>query len=174
MAELDGLPTPQRHWSTAVIWVGLTMAVLDTSIANVALPTLASELHATAAESVWVLNAFQIGILICLFPVASLADIIGYQRTYVAGMALFARVQGNGDYLTEVLPAVLVLGLGLGMVASFAVTRVLQSMLFGTKPLDPAVLFGVIATLLVVAMCACLVPAWRASRIEPMQALRME
>ncbi|SDF60306.1 ABC transporter permease [Terriglobus roseus] len=65
-------------------------------------------------------------------------------------------------------------GLGLGMVASFAVTRVLQSMLFGTKPLDPAVLFGVVGTLLVVAMCACLVPAWRASRIEPMRALRME
>jgi putative ABC transport system permease protein len=65
-------------------------------------------------------------------------------------------------------------GLGLGLVASFATTRILQSMLFGTKPLDPVVLSGVIATLLAVAVLACLAPAWRASRLDPMQALRTE
>ncbi|HTB95614.1 MAG TPA: ABC transporter permease [Terracidiphilus sp.] len=66
------------------------------------------------------------------------------------------------------------LGLGLGLVASFAATRIFQSMLFGTKPLDPLVLSGVIATLLAVAVLACLAPAWRASRLDPMQALRTE
>jgi putative ABC transport system permease protein len=65
-------------------------------------------------------------------------------------------------------------GLGLGLVMSFAGTRILQSMLFGTKPLDPVVLFGVIATLLAVAVLACLAPAWRASRLDPMKALRTE
>jgi predicted permease len=65
-------------------------------------------------------------------------------------------------------------GLGLGLVMSFASTRIFQSMLFGTKPLDPVVLFGVIATLLAVAVLACLAPAWRASRLDPMQALRTE
>jgi len=65
-------------------------------------------------------------------------------------------------------------GLGLGLVMSFAATRIFQSMLFGTKPLDPVVLSGVIATLLAVAVLACLVPAWRASRINPTQALRTE
>lgn len=65
-------------------------------------------------------------------------------------------------------------GLGIGLLASLGATRVLQSMLFATKALDPAVLLGVMGTLLLVAACACLVPAWRASRIEPMQALRME
>ena len=54
-------------------------------------------------------------------------------------------------------------GLGLGLVMSFAATRIFQSMLFGTKPLDPVVLSGVIATLLAVAVLACLAPAWRAS-----------
>jgi putative ABC transport system permease protein len=47
-------------------------------------------------------------------------------------------------------------------------------MLFGTKPLDPVVIAGVIAMLLVVAVLACLAPAWRASRMDPMQALRTE
>jgi putative ABC transport system permease protein len=65
-------------------------------------------------------------------------------------------------------------GLGLGLVMSFAATRIFQSMLFGTKPLDPVVLSSVIATLLAVAVLACLVPAWRASRINPTQALRTE
>jgi putative ABC transport system permease protein len=65
-------------------------------------------------------------------------------------------------------------GLGLGLVMSFAATRIFQSMLFGTKPLDPVVLSGVIATLLAVAVLACLAPAWRASRLDPMQALRTE
>jgi putative ABC transport system permease protein len=65
-------------------------------------------------------------------------------------------------------------GLGLGLVMSFAATRILQSMLFGTKPLDPVVLSGVIATLLGVAVLACLAPAWRASRLDPMQVLRTE
>jgi putative ABC transport system permease protein len=66
------------------------------------------------------------------------------------------------------------LGLGLGLAVSVVATRVLQSLLFGTKPLDPVVLSGVIATLLAVAVLACLAPAWRASRLDPMQALRTE
>lgn len=65
-------------------------------------------------------------------------------------------------------------GLGLGLVMSFAATRIFQSMLFGTKPLDPVVLSGVIAALLTVAVLACLAPAWRASRLDPMRALRTE
>jgi predicted permease len=65
-------------------------------------------------------------------------------------------------------------GLVLGLVASAATVRLIQSMLYGTKPLDPAVFASVAATLLAVAALACLVPAWRASRIDPMQALRTE
>ncbi len=65
-------------------------------------------------------------------------------------------------------------GLGLGLVVSVMATRIFQSMLFGTKPLDPVVLSGVIATLLAVAVLACLAPAWRASRLDPIQALRTE
>ena len=66
------------------------------------------------------------------------------------------------------------IGLVLGLAASVAVVRQVQSMLYGTEALDPAVFVAVSATLLMVAALACLVPAWRASRLDPMQALRTE
>jgi putative ABC transport system permease protein len=65
-------------------------------------------------------------------------------------------------------------GLALGLTASIWAVRLIQSMLYGTQPLDPAIFMSVAASMLVVAALACLVPAWRASRIDPMQALRME
>ncbi len=65
-------------------------------------------------------------------------------------------------------------GLGLGLAASATGTRVLQSMLYGMKPLDPLV-FALVATiLLAVAILACIIPAWRASHLDPVQALRAE
>jgi putative ABC transport system permease protein len=66
------------------------------------------------------------------------------------------------------------LGLAFGLVAGIATTRVFTSMLFGTKPLDPIVIGAVTVTLLLVAVLACLLPAWRASRLDPMQAIRVE
>jgi len=66
------------------------------------------------------------------------------------------------------------IGLALGLVASAAVTRQIQSLLYGTRPLDPTV-FGLVSlVLLVVAGAACVIPAWRASRLDPMRALRIE
>ncbi|MGA7315391.1 MAG: hypothetical protein WBX22_15595 [Silvibacterium sp.] len=60
------------------------------------------------------------------------------------------------------------------MQASSVAVRLIPSMLYGTKPLDPAIFAAVVATQLVAAALASLVPAWRASRIDPMRALRTE
>jgi predicted permease len=65
-------------------------------------------------------------------------------------------------------------GLVLGLAVSAGAVRLIQSMLYGTQPLDPAIFAAVATTLLLVAALACLVPAWTASRIDPMQALRTE
>ena len=71
-------------------------------------------------------------------------------------------------------PALYGLVLVLGLATSAGAVRLIQSMLYGTRPLDPRIFVTVAATLLAVAGLACLVPAWRASRIDPMQALRTE
>jgi predicted permease len=67
-----------------------------------------------------------------------------------------------------------IFGLTLGLAASAGATRFIESMLYGTRPLDPAVFAAVIGLLLLAAAAACMVPAWRASRLDPMQALRTE
>src|SRR6202049_3397012 len=85
----DGRPRPQRNWAILTIALGLVMAVMDGAIANVALPTIAKDLHASPAFSIWIVNGYQLAITISLLPLASLGEIIGYRRVYLAGLALF-------------------------------------------------------------------------------------
>ncbi len=85
----DGLPQPQRNLAILTIALGLVMAVIDGSIANVALPTIARDLDASPAFSIWIVNGYQLAITISLLPLASLGEIIGYRRIYLAGMLLF-------------------------------------------------------------------------------------
>ena len=87
--EQDGLPAPRRYWAILAIWLGMTMAVLDGAIANVALPTIARDLAADPATSIWVINAYQLAIVVALLPLASLGDKIGYRRVYAMGLAVF-------------------------------------------------------------------------------------
>ena len=89
MPEFQGMPTPGRYWSALAIWLALTMAVLDGAIANVALPTIARELHAAPAYSVWVVNGYQLAIVVSLLPLASLGEEIGYRRVFLGGIVAF-------------------------------------------------------------------------------------
>ncbi|HVT96256.1 MAG TPA: FtsX-like permease family protein, partial [Acidobacteriaceae bacterium] len=87
---------------------------------------------------------------------------LGAQRVQVLRLVLFDGLR----------PAFL--GLMAGLSASAGVTQLIRSMLYGTEPYDPAVLGAVIFVLLLIASIACMLPAWRASRVDPMQALRAE
>src|SRR5215475_2106940 len=85
----DGLPQPQRNLAILTIALGLVMAVIDGSIANVALPTIARDLNASPSFSIWIVNGYQLAITISLLPLSSLGEIIGYRRVYLAGLLLF-------------------------------------------------------------------------------------
>ena len=85
----DGVPRPQRYWAILTLMVGLAMSCLDTAIVNVALPTIANDLRTTAADSIWVVNAYQLAVMISLLPFASFGDIFGYRRVYRFGLVLY-------------------------------------------------------------------------------------
>ncbi|MBM0745940.1 MULTISPECIES: MFS transporter [Pantoea] len=89
IAPQDGLPLPQRYGAIITIALGIMMAVLDGAIANVALPTIARDLSASPAESIWIVNAYQIAIVISLLSLSFLGDMLGYRRIFQAGLILF-------------------------------------------------------------------------------------
>jgi putative ABC transport system permease protein len=118
-------------------------------------------------------------VLSLLLAAIGLFGVLSYivaQRTSEIGIriALGAqRQQVMGKVLLDGLRPAL-FGLGFGLAVSVGAARLLSSMLYATHPLDPAVFAAVAAMLLLVATAACVVPAWRASRLDPMQALRTE
>lgn len=115
MSEPDGLPTPRRYWSMLAIALAIVLSVLDGTIANVALPTIAEGLRADPADAVWVVNAYQIAVMIALLPLASLGDIVGYRRVYQGGMMVFTLASlacALSDSLTTLIVARVVQGLG--------------------------------------------------------------
>ena len=75
--------------AVAGVLIAVSLATLDTAIANTALPAIAADLHTTAAASVWVVNAFQLAIVATVLPMAALGDIIGHRRICIGGLALF-------------------------------------------------------------------------------------
>ncbi|MES2072311.1 MAG: MFS transporter [Pseudomonadota bacterium] len=69
--------------------IGVSMASLDTAIANTALPVIAEQLHATPADSVWIVNVYQLAMVATLLPFAALGEILSYRRVCIFGLFLF-------------------------------------------------------------------------------------
>ena len=127
-------------------------------------------------------NSVMIGIFAAVALVLASIGIYGVmafavtQRTREIGirMALGARktdvlrmVVGNGMKLAFI-------GLAIGLVASWLLTRFISSLLFGVEPTDPLTFAAVSACLLVAALLACYLPARRATKVDPLEALRYE
>jgi MFS transporter, DHA2 family, multidrug resistance protein len=89
LSTLDGLPLPQRRWAIVTVGFAIFITVIDQTIVNVALPTIGADLGIDASSSVWIVNAYQVAIMLSLLPLASAGDILGYKRIYLAGLGLF-------------------------------------------------------------------------------------
>jgi DHA2 family multidrug resistance protein-like MFS transporter len=115
MMAPDGLPPRERVRALVVIVLGIAMSVLDGTIVNLALPDITRELHALPSQAIWVVNAYQIATLALLLPLATLGDIVGYRRVYLAGMAVFTAASlacALADSLTALTLARVLQGLG--------------------------------------------------------------
>ena len=133
----------------------------------------------TRQERIFASLTSGFGILALMLAVIGIYGIMAYtvaRRTNEIGIRLALGAQAR-QILTMVLREtswLAVIGVAVGLGASLLLTRFLASMLFGLKPNDPATLIGSAALLFAVALLAGFVPARRASRVQPMQALRHE
>ena len=87
--EWDGLRRPQIFYAVATTFCGLFLSVLDGTICNVALPTIALELGVSPSDSIWIINAFQLVIMMLLLPFSSLGELVGYKQVYLMGVVSF-------------------------------------------------------------------------------------
>lgn len=88
-ATPDGLPTPRRYWAAGVVLLGISLAVLDSTIANVALPTISVDLNIDPASAVWIVNAYSVSVVVMLLPLSALAERVGFRRMFGLGLGLF-------------------------------------------------------------------------------------
>jgi putative ABC transport system permease protein len=114
-----------------------------------------------------------------VLTVVGLYGVMSYsvaQRRNEIGIRLALGAQSRDVLLMIVKQGSLLIGLGLviGLSGAFALTRLIASMLFGVTAKDPLTFTAVGALLAAVALLACYVPAWRATKVDPMEALRYE
>jgi len=85
----DGLPPRERWRAMLAVAIAVSMSVLVTSIANIALPTIARDMDVPPAASIWVDNAYQLAVTVTLLPFASMGDIYGHRRVYSWGLVVY-------------------------------------------------------------------------------------
>ena len=119
------------------------------------------------------------GILGFILAIIGIYGVISYsvvQQTHEIGVRMALGAQ-RGDILHMILREGMLLaitGIAIGIGGALALTRVLRSMLFEIEPTDPATFVGVAIFLTIAALAACYIPARRATRVDPMAALRHE
>jgi ABC-type antimicrobial peptide transport system permease subunit len=155
-----------------------TVAQMDADVPVYQVTTLENYVSKSAAQprfQTWLLGCFAgIALLLSAVGLYGLLSYIVVQRTFEIGLRMAIGAQ-RSDMLRMILRRGLRLtlaGLLAGLAASAVLTHFLTHMLYGVKPLDPVTFAAVSIVLLGVSALASFAPAWRASRLEPMNTLR--
>jgi predicted permease len=150
----------------------------DTPVSDVkTMPTILSDAVSAPRSTTALFIAFAgVALALGVIGIYGVVSFFVTRRTHEIGIRMALGAQ-RADVLRLVVgegARLALLGIAIGMACAFAVTRIMASELYGVTATDPATFFGVAALLGVVSLLACYVPARRASRVDPMVALRYE
>jgi putative ABC transport system permease protein len=153
---------------------------IDANLPLFNIKTLATQVDETLVQErlIGTVSSF-FGLLSLLLAAIGLYGILAYsvnQRTHEIGirMALGAQRSAVLRMMLKQGITMVLIGLVLGLAASFAATRIVASYLFGVTPFDPVTFISAPILMLIVALLACFVPARRATKVDPLVALRYE
>ena len=151
--EWDGLPMPTRFWAILAVAFGVSLSVIDGAIANVALPTMARMLGISSANSIWIVNAYQLAIVVSLLSFSALGDVIGYRKIYIGGLGIFI-VASLGCTLSDSLATLVTARVcqGFGAAAITSVNTTLIRLIYPRRHLGRGM--GVNATVVAVSSVA--------------------
>jgi putative ABC transport system permease protein len=164
--------------TSAVEGVRREVAILDPQVPLAPIETLDQQLEDSLSPPR--LAAALISFLASLALILGAAGIYGMlaytvaERTHEIGIRM-ALGAGRAEVVKLVVRQGMVLtvtGMGAGLLTALAVTRTLSSLLYGVRPMDPATFMAVPIVLICVALAACFIPARRATKVDPMVALR--
>src|SRR5215472_5976110 len=119
-------PAPANRWATlAVLCLSLLVIVVDTTIVNVALPTLARQLHATTSGLQWIVDGYTLAFASLLLLAGALADRFGRHRSLAAGLAAFA-IASLAAALTRTTGELIAARAAMGVAAAFIMPATLS------------------------------------------------
>jgi predicted permease len=153
---------------------------IDANLPLFNIKTLAKQVDESLAQERMIGSVSSFfGLLALLLAAVGLYGVMAYavsRRTHEIGVRMALGAQ-RGEVLRMVLRQgmkLVLIGAGLGLAASFAATRVIANRLFDVTPTDPVTFVGALILLLIVALSACFAPARRATKVDPLVALRCE
>jgi ABC-type antimicrobial peptide transport system permease subunit len=153
---------------------------LDPNLPVLKVTTIEGQLdHVLAQERLMAMLSGFFGVLATLLSALGLYGVMSYtvtRRVSEIGirLAMGATPQGVLRLVLKESVTLILGGIALGVPFTVAVTRVISTWLFGISPMDPLTMAGVLILVLAVGMLAAFLPAHRASRVDPMTALRCE
>ena len=133
----------RRWWALGVLCLSLLIIVVDTTIVNVAVPTLARVLHPAASGLVWIVDAYTLAFAAMLLPAGALGDRYGRRRALLAGLVIFG-VGSAGAALTTTATSLIAMRAVMGVGAAFIMpaTLSLLAAIF-TDPAERAKAIGI-------------------------------
>jgi predicted permease len=157
-----------------------TLASLDSTLALTFFTTMDTALSSSLIFpriTAWLTGSFAgVALLLSAVGLYSLLAYAVTQRTNEIGLRMALGAQ-RGQVLALILRSglrLVALGLVLGLAAATGASRLIQTLLFSVQPLDPFIYVGVTLLFTLIALLACLLPAQRATQVDPIQALRAE